>query len=62
VQISDWLDKAQLRLAERGAIGSDLKTVTTQRDGFQVIQSSVVLMPVRTSVIESCRLMIHRAS
>lgn len=35
-QISDWLDKAQLRLAERGAIGSDLKTVTTQRDEFQV--------------------------
>ncbi|XP_046848609.1 utrophin-like isoform X4 [Xenia sp. Carnegie-2017] len=34
-QISDWLDKAQLRLAERGAIGSDLKTVNAQKDEFQ---------------------------
>lgn len=36
VEISDWLDKAQLRLAERGAIGSDLKTVSAQKDDFQV--------------------------
>ncbi|XP_028414134.1 dystrophin-like isoform X2 [Dendronephthya gigantea] len=37
VQISEWLDKTQLRLAERGAIGSDLKTVNAQKDDFQVI-------------------------
>ena len=36
VEISEWLDKAQLRLAERGAIGSDLKTVSAQKDDFQV--------------------------
>ena len=44
VQISDWLDKAQLRLAERGAIGSDLKTVSAQKDDFQVNMSSVAVL------------------
>ncbi len=45
MQISDWLDKAQLRVAERGAIGSDLKTVSAQRDDFQVnIKASGVVV------------------
>ena len=42
VQISEWLDKAQLRLAERGTIGSDLKIVTAQRDDFQVCISHLL--------------------
>ena len=42
VEISDWLDKGQLRLAERGAIGSDLKTVNAQKDDFQVSELSIV--------------------
>lgn len=45
VEISDWLDKAQLRLAERGAIGSDLKTVSAQKEDFQVSKLSIVGFP-----------------